>query len=1124
MDTRPPTHPLAPVMILDRREISHRAGATLAEIVDDATPDMPPAIRSDLRVVLVTATGADVVPSGLWHRVRPRPGVRVVIRSVPTGNAWRSILMIVVTIAAISLGQLWGAALGEALHISAGLATSLITVGVGAIGMLLINALIPVRKDEKEYGGFSINGWKNTSNPDGPVPAPLGRLRMAPYYAAPPWTEIVGDIQYQRAAFVWGYGPLTIADLKIGDTALSEYDEVQIEHRHGWSDDEQLTLYTQQVIEEGLSIDLTRPWPRNDDGSYREAPVDPDGGSGGGTGSGGTITTIEKPQVRYTATDIAQVGVILGFPTGLCAYDDDGNRQNYTVTVRIRQRRLGETAWIDVALLSVVAAKGVPFWRSHRWELPARGAYEIELTRMTDETKSSRVTDRVVWQALQSIRPEYPFAFDAPVALTAMRVKATEQLNGTIDGLTGVVGRVAPDWDVTTSSWITRETRSPAAALRWVLQGPAAAYPVADTGIDLALLADWSAWCAAKGLHYDKVHDAEESIADALLAVAHAGRATPRHDGLRWGVVIDRPSDLVVDHINPRNSRDFKWTRTYPRHPDGFRVKFQDASWDHKPSERLVPWPGHVGDIVVTEQLELPGKCDPDEIWIEARRRMYEIIHRPDAFEVTQDGMARVATRGDVVAVSHDALVRTQTAGRVATVVDALVELDEEIDRTGAGDGGWAIRFRVFAGASDVIGSSVVRRIAPFEGRSKIVRLLGSGASPTVGDLVHVGPATEESLLCVVRSEERGEDGAVIYHLVAAAPEIDELTDAEEPPAWNGRAGSTYIGTGTATAPDAPIFDAVATGVAGTGSANGLVVRLRAGSGSPAIVYRFEIDHRKVGATTWTPLVIPASDGGAAIGGYVKGDAVQLRARSISLYGIEGPFGAVVSVTIGEDDVVVPDVTGLRVTHPGSGIRTYAIETESSTVTIAGWRIRARPGSGWSWADLSPLHTGLVVGTPWSAPTPISAGSWTVAAVAVAGDGTESSHPFEVVSALPALWDTGVVADRIETALGWPGTITGGSVVAGGLVGSSAGTPLVYTLPTIDLGSDVAVSVDAACYGVVGAAAVAMRVGASVDGAPVGAAVPLGTATARYVAISVTVTAPSTLPRLGDVASLVRTL
>ena len=185
--------------------------------------------------------------------------------------------------------------------------------------------------------------------------------------------------------------------------------------------------------------------------------------------------------------------------------------------------------------------------------------------------------------------------------------------------------------------WVLGYGRTPATAYLAALTGPQNPYPVSTTEIDMDQIADWLDWCVSKGLKYDRVHDTQEALGEMLNAICAAGRATPRHDGTKWGVVIDRPETLVIDHINPRNSDRFEWSRAYFDAPDGMRITFLDETNDYVQAERIVPWPGHEGPINLTEAIELPGKTDPDEIWIEARRRMYELQYRADSFSAMHE-------------------------------------------------------------------------------------------------------------------------------------------------------------------------------------------------------------------------------------------------------------------------------------------------------------------------------------------------------------------------------------------------------------------------------------------------------------------------------------------------------
>jgi len=898
-------------------------GLTIAQIVEVAMPELP---APGIRVLLVSDRGVAPIAHPLWHRVRPRPGVQIVLRPIPAGDNFGQVLAIVVSVAAMALGQFWAGAIISNTGMAAGsFAAKALTVGLvtglSVVGGLLVRALIPSETTEdKADPSYQLSGLRNTLRQDGRVPMVLGKIRMAPPFAARSYVEIVGDDQYIRAAFVLGYGRLRIEDIRIGDTSIEDYEDFTVEVREGLASDLPLSLYPRQVLEDAVSTELVRRYPRDDAGTIISGSA-----------------SIETPIIRRTVPDAASAAVIIQFPAGLFAVDNKGRDVVLGVEIRIRQRLIGAVSWTDVTTLSIAAAKKFAFFRQHSWDFPTRGQYEIEVTRMTPESTASSWQTTSVWAALQSIRPEYPINLDKPLALIAVRIRATYQLNGQLDDLNALVTRYAPTW--TGTEWVDAPTSNVASALRYALQGPANAFPVADAAVSLDQMADFYDFCAIKGMEYNAIHQQDETLGAALRKICSAGRAAPHHDGIRWGVVIDRPTDLVVDHISPRNSRDFSWSRTYFDPPHAFRVKFLDETRDYEEAERLVPWPGHTGPIELTEDLDLYGKTSPDEVWIETRRRMYELLYRPDDFQASQDGALRVAARGDQVMGSYDVLDHTQVAARVKDVQGDYVVLDEMVWTEEGTD--YAIRFRAFDDAEDETGHSVVRDVTiPLSGGRGLL-LGGTGEVPEVGTLVHFGPKSTESLALRVKGIEPGQDFSSILHMVEAAPIIDDLTDAEVPPAWDGRVGS--VATIEELTPAVPLISAIATGTAGTGEANGLIVVLVPGTGSAAILTGYEVDHRIAGTTTWTTEAVAVGSSSISITDYVAGNQVELLARAIAVGDVASANTAMVTFTVGADDDPIPaalDAASITIEGSlGHAVVTIAVSATDAPTQIQLYRV-----------------------------------------------------------------------------------------------------------------------------------------------------------------------------------------
>jgi hypothetical protein len=761
-------------------------GATIAEIVSLAIPCAPEPLLPHVRVTI----GETVIPREAWAQVKPKPTTIVIVRIAP-GNrgALRAALSIAVGVAALAIGQVWAAPLAGAIGfggsaLATGITQGVLTGTVLLAGTFLINSLVPLRQDQAQGAGvaqsptYSIQGFRNVANPDGVVPCVLGKVRFAPPYAALPYTEVANGETYIRALFLVGYGYTKIRDIRLGDTPIEKFKEVEVEIREGLNTDDPVTLYPTQVLEERLSIDLNQAYV----GTY-------------------------GPHTRFTASDADEVSIDIAFPNGLFWMHTTVSGSTSTTTplpltvgIRIRMRLNGVGAWTTVVDWPISAFTQKAYSASYRWSLPARGRYEIEVTRTTadlDDINAFQQNDQFVsvslWSAIRSYRPEYPLNFNHPLAIIAIRARGSKQLNGVIDNLNCEASRVCLDWDSGTETWVEQETQNPAALLRYAMQGPAMAYPLEDADIDLPGLADFHEFCTSKGLKYNRVHDFEQSVFDAWSDIAAAGRASPRDDGERWGVVIDRAQTIVMQHVTARNSWGFSGQRDYVRFPDAFRVKFYDETNAGKLAERVVPWPGFVGEPLVTESIELPGITDPDQVWVEARRRMYELIHRRDVYNATMDFEGASARRGDLILLNHDVLKRTQISARVRAVSGTAVTLDEVVTMESGKT--YAIRFRKLP-SSEGNDLSVLRSVTTVVGESDTVFVTGSGVLPNVGDLLMFGESDSVTKEMIVREVEGAEDLSRRFTLVDHAPQIETLADAETPPAWNGRVGEPIGGYG----------------------------------------------------------------------------------------------------------------------------------------------------------------------------------------------------------------------------------------------------------------------------------------------------------------------------------------
>ncbi|KAB2937399.1 host specificity factor TipJ family phage tail protein [Hyphomicrobium sp.] len=732
-------------------------GATIADMVAVALPGLPEERWGQLRVTI----GDFVVLEALWRHARPKPGTTVIIRLLPSGTTARQIIGVAVTVAAAAVGAYYlGPLLGGLPLFSAlpaGFATGAAAAASSIAASALFNALVPLRQagasslggsDEARSQAYSINGLQNIANPGGAVPNVLGFHRFAPPYAALPYTEVAGDDLYVNALLNFGYGPLEIDNIRIGDNLITNYQDVSTQLIYGYPGD---------VL------------PSQFRNCYQESVE--------------TVLMHGTEVIRTTAPGATAAIVDLVFPQGLSQFDSaTGNPLPLNLQVHVRLRPAGgdDTDWISwLNPWSFTEATRNPLRRSTEFALPYAGQWEIGVSRITADFDNLRQVGVVQWTGLTSTNfPGAYLSFDRPLALLAVRIKATAQLSGMISNLNADVRRICKDWDAPTQTWVTRATNNPASLFRYVLQGPATAYPKADGEINLAKLQEWHEYCAANGLTYNRVHDYVASLWDVLQDIAAAGRATPRDSGQAWDIVIDKPQSVVVGHLSPRNSWGFSGQRRYVRVPDAFRISFLDETQDFKQVEQLVPWPGFTGEPDVTEEVQFVGITNPAQIFREARRRQYELIHRPDRYTVNQDIEALVLTRGDLAVLSHDVLDRTQEPARVAAVDVAaqVVVLDTYV--TIEAGVAYACRFRKADGSSLL---ALVGNSQP--GAVRALRILGT-ALPAPGDLALFGVATRETFEVIVQDIETSDGPTFRLTLMDHAPQIEALVNADPLPAW----------------------------------------------------------------------------------------------------------------------------------------------------------------------------------------------------------------------------------------------------------------------------------------------------------------------------------------------------
>lgn len=422
--------------------------------------------------------------------------------------------------------------------------------------------------------------------------------------------------------------------------------------------------------------------------------------------------------------------------------------------------------------------RGIAIRKTIRFPVPEIGQYVVRIRRVTADTDNIQIADDSHWTVIRSIQDAFPVE-KRGVALTALVVKATDQLSGVIDTFTGLAQAIILDYDNTLSppEWVERITTNPASAYRRALQGIENPKPLSDSEISLTDIEAWHIACQAAPFEFNMVRDFPSSVYELLKDIALSGRATPTIKDGKWSIVRDILQTVPIQHFTPRNSSNFSGSKSFLDIPHGLRIRFPNREKNYTQDELIVYDDGFdVENATLLESVELPGITSPGIIWREGRYHIFTVRLRPEKYTFDTDIEYIVATRGDLIRLTHDVIAVGLAYGRVKAIADdgssppnaISVTVDEELSMDSGGS--YGIRFRL----SD--GTSLVKNVDTVPGGGVTVLTFTTpfllSLAPAIGDLYMFGVQDLESIEAIIQEVIPKNNLSASVTCVDAAPAV----------------------------------------------------------------------------------------------------------------------------------------------------------------------------------------------------------------------------------------------------------------------------------------------------------------------------------------------------------------
>ena len=965
-------HPLR----TERYTIPIPPGTSLAALVKSLNKeyDVAEELKSSVKIIV----NGRVTDERDWDNIILSESDTVEYRAVPKGSAGRLIATLALVYIAAQTGifaaDAYFASVGVAGGATAATTTAVYAAAYGATilaGTALINAIAPIRPPVDKSGGSNndagsaerqlmVNGGANRSNPYGAIPVVLGKVRITPHIGANNYLTYENERDsFISMLLVWGYGPLHIYEdtYKIGDIPLVSYSDYNIEDLDRKTEPTTAELNAFNAIY-GNDIDPIQVATELVCEGNPEVSVTP-----------GPFLQAATTQEVDSAT------VAFHFPQGLrkIKIKGDGAGDSYAtgVSFRVEYSIDNGVNWLlqEVFTIGGDAPKKDGFTFTKTYKFPSRPASMIMKVRREtgdnpEDSPEYRYYFTSILQNVTFTRNATPAVdpLNSKIAKTAFKIKATDQLNGRVDGVSAVVQTWCKIWNG--STWVDGATSNPAALLRYVLEHPANPRRItnASTQINLSQLQYFYNYCQNKGFEYNSVLGSTRSVLDVIRDICAAGRASPAIIDGKWTVVIDEPKvtvdeqPLIIQHFTPHNSWGFEGNKPLPKKPDGLRVTYFDQDSDYQESEIIVyDLNKDKNNSSLFESISLPGVTKKSSVIDHARWHMAQIKLRPEVYTLNVDIEYLVCNRGDRVKVTHDIPMWGLGSGRIKDrLSNTKLILDEQMPMKANAQ--YTIRFRSKTGAS--IARNVVPKIV--DGYYSEIDLLSSVTTDEADilDLFLFGELNQESQDLIVLSVEPSSNKSARLTLVdyGETTEYNIFTDYLSetasfvfesqitlPPTLQVQGFDTKVPSITGFVSDESVMERVAKGI----FKYNINVSYFNASQLPDVVESVEVQYDLFASQTGVnskSVFVPFQNGSANITDVKQGETYKVRMRYVGRNGRVGDWTSysnhtVVGKTTAPSDVTLFTATSDRSSgqlllnwqsNPELDVYTYEVRTQNA--------------------------------------------------------------------------------------------------------------------------------------------------------------------------------------------------
>lgn len=363
------------------------------------------------------------------------------------------------------------------------------------------------------------------------------------------------------------------------------------------------------------------------------------------------------------------------------------------------------TITVQKSTFSLTKATSQAVRRSYQFEMPEAGQYDIRVVG-TKLPTTTRATAYMTWSTLSSFIMDSAYSRPGKV-LIGLRIKATNQLSGGIPNVNWRQIRNTVhvfDWD--TGTYVEKDAKNPIWAAYDMLHNCKRLYNI-NTNVQEYVVEGvpannfkqyWDEWKSAaayadeevamisgekeRRFRFDAVMDTTQTRWEAAQKAATSGRATILRHGTQYGIVVDRPSNIVqVFGEGQIVKSSFKGE--YSSRDDRARsveITYNDTDNDYKNTVFMVRSPNYANNLKKndnTAKLSLFGVTRRSQAYREGMYLMATNERQLQTVTFGTDIGGMVCEYGDVIGINHAVPQFGDASGRIVKAEGNTVVLDK---------------------------------------------------------------------------------------------------------------------------------------------------------------------------------------------------------------------------------------------------------------------------------------------------------------------------------------------------------------------------------------------------------------------------------------------------------------